>query len=117
MRIATPVRDVFSGTVDYVSLTAPDGRVGFMRGALPRVAVLCEGVIEVTIGEEKISFYASDGIYSITAGGMTVVTTDCYDMAEQNDDGAVLNDGRQFEYAKARIASKLIKMKGKDLSE
>lgn len=119
LRIATPVRDVFSGTVDYVSLNTPDGRAGFLYGALPRIAVLSEGVIEVTVGDEKLSLYCADGIFSISSGGMTVITSDCYDMAQSQSDIDTFDDGagRQYEYAKARIASTLIKMKGKKYPE
>ncbi|MDE6617550.1 MAG: hypothetical protein K2K13_00780 [Clostridiales bacterium] len=118
LRIATPARDVFSGNVDYVSVNTPDGRAGFLRGALPRVAVLKEGVIEVTVGEEKISLYSTDGIFSITTDGMTVVASDCYDLAQAQDDSAQLDDNAvRYKYAKARIASSLIKMKGKNIPE
>ncbi|MDE6029648.1 MAG: hypothetical protein K2F90_04945 [Clostridiales bacterium] len=119
LRIATPARDVFSGNVDYVSLNTPDGRAGFLRGALPRVAVLSEGVIEVTVGDEKINLYSADGIFSITADGMTVVASDCYDLAQAQEDGVQSNDGAslKYKYAKARIASSLIKMKGKKIPE
>lgn len=119
MRIATPARDVFSGNVDYVSVNTPDGRAGFLRGALPRVAVLSEGVIEITVGDEKISIYSSDGIFSITADGMTIVTSESYDLDNAQDDGVQLGSGvgLQYKYAKARIASSLIKMKGKNIPE
>ena len=113
------MRDVFSGTVDYVSLNTPDGRAGFLRGALPRVAVLSEGVMEVIICDEKMRLYCADGIYSISAGGMTVITSDCYDMAQSQADSDISDDnvGRQYEYAKARIASSLIKMNSKKYPE
>ncbi|MDE6200982.1 MAG: hypothetical protein K2M47_03785 [Clostridiales bacterium] len=119
LRIATPARDVFSGNVDYVSVNTPDGRAGFLRGALPRVAVISEGVIEITVGDEKISIYSTDGILSITADGMTIVTADGYDLAQARDESAMLDDnaGLRYKYAKARIASSLIKMKGKKLPE
>lgn len=119
LRIATPVRDIFSGTVDYVSLNTPDGRAGFLRGALPRVAVLSEGVLEITVGDEKMQLHCADGIFSISAGGMTVITSDCYDMAQAQADKDISDEGsgRQYEYAKARIASSLIKMKGKKFPE
>ncbi|MDE5562053.1 MAG: hypothetical protein K2J01_00625 [Clostridiales bacterium] len=118
LRIATPARDVFSGNVDYVSVNTPDGRAGFLRGALPRVAVLKEGVIEVTVGDEKISLYSTDGIFSITTDGMTVVASDCYDLAQAQDDSVQLDDSAvRYKYAKAQIASSLIKMKGKNIPE
>ncbi|MDE5592621.1 MAG: hypothetical protein K2I75_01670 [Clostridiales bacterium] len=118
LRIATPAHDVFSGNVDYVSVNTPDGRVGFLRGALSRVAVLSEGVIEVTVGDEKIRLYSSDGILSITADGITIVASDCYDLAQEQADGATADDDAvRYKYAKARITSSLIKMKGKKLPE
>lgn len=119
LRIATPARDVFSGNVDYVSVNTPDGRAGFLRGALPRVAVLSEGVIEITVGDEKISLYTADGIFSITADGMTIVASYSYDLTQAQDDSTSLDDNAEmkYKYAKARIASSLIKMKGKNLPE
>lgn len=119
LRIATPARDVFSGNVDYVSVNTHDGRAGFLRGALPRVAVISEGVIEITVGDEKMSIYSTDGILSITADGMIIVASDSYDLAQSQDENALLDDsaGLRYKYAKARIASSLIKMKGKKLPE
>lgn len=119
LRIATPACDKFEGKVDYVSVNTPNGREGFLRGALPRVAVLSEGVIEITVGDEKIRMHVQDGIFSITANGMTVVTSDCYDMAQVQDDNDISDgsSGLQYKYAKARIASSLISMKGKKYPE
>ncbi len=110
---------MFSGTVDYVSLNTPDGRAGFLRGALPRVAVLSAGIIEITVGDEKISLYGADGIFSISSDGMTIVTSSCYDseQPQQEIEPVDSNAGRQERYAKARIASSLIKMKGKKFPE
>lgn len=119
LRIATPALDVFSGTVDYVSLNTPDGRAGFLRGALPRVAVLSAGPIEITVGDEKIKFYGADGIYSITDGGMTIITSTCHDSEKPQQDIERVDDGAGLreKYAKARIASSLIKMKGNKFPE
>ena len=118
LRIVTPDKDVFSGMVDYVSVETSDGRVGFLRGALSRVVVLKEGMIEVTVGEKKIGFYTSDGVYSITKSGMTIASADCYNIKEAHidvtPDG---HEGRNLDYAKARIASSMIKMKGKKSSD
>ena len=119
LHIATPALDVFSGTVDYVSLNTPDGRAGFLRGALPRIAVLSAGTIEITVGDEKITFYCDDGIFGITSDGMTIVTSSCYDSENAQHSTTFINDnaGLQEKYAKARIASTLIKMKGKKFPE
>ena len=40
LHVVTPMRDFYSGEVEYVSVKTPDGREGFLSGALPRVAVL-----------------------------------------------------------------------------
>ena len=118
LHIVSPVRDIFSGTVDYVSLNTPDGRAGFLRGALSRVAVLSEGVIEIAVGEEKLSFYCGDGIYSVNDGGMTIAVCECYDLDKPENDGPINEvSARQYKYAKARIASSLIKMKGSKYPE
>ena len=114
MRIVTPERDVYSGMVDYVSVEASDGRAGFLRGALPRVAVLKEGVIEITVGNEKFEFYAADGVYSIINGGMIVATSDCFDLSKERDAQAPDNStDRGIDFAKAKLASSMLKMKGK----
>ena len=118
LRSVTPDRDVFSGMVDYVSLDTTDGRVGFLRGALPRVAVLKQGLIEVTIGKDKISFYTSDGVYNITKSGITIASSDCYDIsAGREKEADTEQSGRNVDYAKARIASSMMKMKGKKSSD
>lgn len=119
LSIATPVGEVFSGMVDHVSIDAPDGRMGFLRGALPRIAVLAAGIIEVTVGERKMQFECADGIFGIVDDKMTVITTYCSDLSEN----AIKNDitdrlsGRQYSYAKARIASNLLKMNAKKYPE
>ena len=114
LRIATPERDVFTGTVDYVSLNTPQGRAGFLAHALPRVAVLSEGAVEITVNDEKMELYCLDGIFSIDNHGITVITAECNDVAERDmlQSGAGSN-----KYAKARIASNLIKMKGSKFPE
>lgn len=105
--------------MDHVSLNTPDGRAGFLRGALPRVAVLGAGLIEITVGDEKMSLYAADGIFSITADGMTIITSSCYDPENPQIEAKPIDDntGRQEKYVRARIASSLIKMKGKKFPE
>lgn len=115
LRIATPERDVFTGTADHVSLNTPQGRAGFLAHALPRVAVLSEGVIEITVNNEKIELYCLDGIFSIDGQGITVITAECDDIAER--DRLQIGTAKQFRYAKARIASNLIKMKGSKFPE
>lgn len=120
LRIATPALDVFSGKVDYVSLCTPDGRAGFLSGALSRVAVLSAGLVEITIADEKMSLYCADGIYSITADGMTIVTSCCSDSEKPPEDTASIScsgAGRQERYVRARIAASLIKMKGNKFPE
>ncbi|MDE6293456.1 MAG: hypothetical protein K2L88_02395 [Clostridiales bacterium] len=119
LRIATPARDVFAGKGDYVSLCTPDGRAGFLSGALPRVAVLSAGLVEITIAGEKMNLYCVDGIYSITADGMTIVTSCCSDFENPSVDAEPIdcNLGRQERYVRARIAASLIKMKGNKFPE
>lgn len=114
LRIATPERDVFTGAVDYVSLNTPRGRAGFLAHALPRVAVLSEGVVEITVNDEKIELYCLDGIFSIDEQGIVVITAECNDVAERD---RLQSGGGQYKFVKARIASNLIKMKGSKFPE
>ena len=118
LRIATPESDFYSGEIEYLSVDTPDGRAGFMRGALPRVSVVAEGYLEITDECARKRFYCGDGILCVTGDGITLVTSYC---ADAEKDGAA--DGKTAEraasdrehgYAKARIMSAMHKLKNKD---
>lgn len=120
LRIATPESDFFCGEIEYLSVDTPDGRAGFMRGALPRVAVVSAGYIEISDDGDKKRFDCGDGVLCVDADGVIVVTSYCADSVK---DGGVTADGeniertasdREHDYAKARIMSAMYKLKNKD---
>lgn len=123
VRIATPDCDFYSGAAEYLSVDTPDGRVGFLRGALPRIAVLSRGRIELTDGEGKKIFYCGDGMLRVGADSVTVLTSDCSDSLERlghGDDDFVRRDvgeDRDYRRAKARIVSSVRKMRDKTLDQ
>ncbi len=112
LRIATPDADRFSGRVEYVSLDTPDGRIGLMRGALARIAVLDAGRIEITDGGTKKIFVCGDGLVRVDAGGVTVLTSKCGPQ-DENEDAADKGSVSDLKLAKVAIASSLKKMKEK----
>lgn len=114
MRIVTPENDVFAGEAEYLSVNTPSGREGFMRGALPKAAVLSEGRVEISDGDERKIFMCGNGIICVDKEGITLITSDCIDA--QNVDGsdfAADTEQRQDDYAKARLISAVSKTSGK----
>ncbi len=105
LRIATPERDAFSGEVEYLSFDTPRGREGIMRGAIPRIAVVSAGKLEITDCGVKTVLNVGDGLIHVERGGVTVVTSRC------DGDGADMsNRDGEFgdltpEIARAKIVS------------
>lgn len=117
LHIVTPSGVYYSGSVDYVSVNAVDGRMGLMRGALPGIFVLKAGTLEYTVGEDKTTLCCGDGILRVD-GDVTVITDMCgiggkVDLVAT----APKSDSSDYKYAKARIAAALLKMKDKKLPE
>ena len=120
LRIATPTREVYSGEVEYLSVNTPTGRAGFMRGAIPRVAVVSEGRIEIKSTAVDDKLLCGDGIMQITPHGVNLLLPYCRHESDAADEQSNLSgaekkptDGRNYRYAKARIASSILKMKDK----
>ena len=82
LQIATPDRDFFSGEVEYLSVDTPTGREGFMRGALPKIAVLSAGKIEINVDGQKTAFVCSDGIIYVKPDGISLLTGSCRNAGE-----------------------------------
>lgn len=116
LRIVTPTGELYSGTVDHVSLNTPDGRAGFMRGALPRVAVLAAGTVKITVDGTVRDIECGDGLYCIDKNGMTIITSaeDAVTFSPKPVQSADDSDCARLKYARARIESNMVKMKGKN---
>ncbi|MCH5165155.1 MAG: hypothetical protein J1G01_02010 [Clostridiales bacterium] len=120
LRINTPTREVYSGEVEYLSVNTPTGRAGFMRGALPRIAVVSEGRIEIKSTAVDDKLRCGDGIMQLTSNGVNLLLPYCRHESDETDDDIHLSetgkkptDERNYRYAKARIASSILKMKDK----
>ena len=61
VNIYTPEAQALSIEATYLSVLAPDGGFGLMRGHLPCVIAMVEGEIEITAGGKKRRFLCSDG--------------------------------------------------------
>lgn len=112
MNVVTPTRDFYSGEVEYVSIGTPDGREGFLSGALPRVAVLSAGAIEVKTSVLEMRMICGGGIVSVAPDGVTVLTERCRfegDAAEEQTTAAP-TDG-SVKLAKAKLGTSIKNMK------
>lgn len=118
LHIVTPTSDFYSGRVEYVSVNTPDGRIGFLHGALPRIAVLSAGTINIKVGEAQTVLVCGDGIFRVGENGVDIVTSECRnaqdDVSDNNDDISDNNaDNRDFKRAKVGIAVEVVKMNDK----
>lgn len=118
LHVVTPMRDFYSGEVEYVSVETPDGREGFLSGALPRVAVLSAGVIEVKTSVIKTRIICGDGLVSVMPSGVTVLSEHCrFEGDEVEVDERPAHDD-SVKLAKTKLATsikKIRKRKGTDV--
>lgn len=105
LTIVTPSGEAFSGETEYLSVMLPDGRAGFMRGALPRICVLAAGEVKVKSPWEEKSFICGDGILRIADGGASIITSECKDVKNSDMTQSKADNDGQIEYAKVKIAS------------
>lgn len=109
LRIVTPDGLFYTGEVEYLSVQTADGREGFMRGALPRVGILCAGRVEFKTSVIEKSVNCGDGIIRVSGDGVTVIT----EFAESDDaprgasDGSAELSSREYQAAKVKIASSI----------
>ena len=61
VNIYTPAAQALNIEATYLSVLAPDGGFGLMRGHLPCVIAMVEGEIEITAQNKKRRFLCSDG--------------------------------------------------------
>lgn len=116
LHITTPSRELYYGNIDYVSLDLSDGRAGFMRDALPQIAVLCAGHIDVTEGDETTVLQCGDGIVRVENNVVTVITS--FARKEGEPEPHIANDAdTAYKYAKAKIGAAIKSANTKKLSD
>ena len=102
LRIITPAGEFYSGEVEYLGATTTDGRIGFMRGALPRVCVLVGGRIDIKTSVIEMSAVSGNGVINIASDGITVVTESCRFSNDGSDDVSEAVERKDDEHASMR---------------
>ncbi|MCM1367293.1 MAG: hypothetical protein NC184_00570 [Roseburia sp.] len=114
-RIITPEREFYSGEIEYFAAYAPDGKIGFLHGAMPRIVSLSAGRIEFKTSVLGMSAICGDGLIKIDGDGITVVTESCrFENEPAPTESAAKSDKTVFDKAKVRIASSFKKLKDKE---
>ncbi len=109
----------YSGSAEYLSVDTTDGRVGFLRGAIPQIAVLSRGRIEITNGDVKTVLYNADGMLKVGSDGVDIIASACADNADalgMTDDEFAARDEREdhdLRMVKARIVTSIRKLRDK----
>lgn len=101
-----------------MSFNTPDGRIGLLRGALPRIVAVAKGRVEIRECENAKSFLCDDGIVMIKNNGVVLLTESCNaedDIASQENQEISVRrkESKEYDYAKAKIAAQVAKMRDK----
>lgn len=87
-----------------------------MRGALPKIAVLSAGKIEITVDGQKTAFSCSDGIVYVKPDGISLITGFCRSADEPEVEERISSE-KEYRYAKAKIAYSIKQLREKNLSD
>lgn len=121
LSIVTPDKEFYSGEIEYLSVDTPDGKEGFMRGAMPRIAVLSPGHIVIKTSVIETDMICGDGMICVDGDNITVISEKCsYASDEHAEEADGLSDeldgaktARMIDKAKAGIAASLKNMRDK----
>ena len=110
LKIVTPSSEFYTGEVNYLCIDTPDGKLGFLRGAIARVGLISRGVMEISTSVLKMRAVCGDGIYKVDKDGVLILVDSC---AFEGDDGETFADREDvnIDNAKVQIASMFKKMK------
>lgn len=121
-RIITPEKEVYSGEIESLTADTPDGKIGFLHGAMPRIIALSAGQIDFKTSVLHMSAVCGDGLIKIDRDGITVITDLCRfadDAVKESEsaepDGGMSN--KAYNMAKVHIASSFKKLNDKNTSE
>jgi len=73
LRIVTPERPVFQGTVDAVVVPAHDGEIGILPRHARLLAALGVGELRATVGTTVQRFFVEGGFVQVSADRVTVL--------------------------------------------
>lgn len=121
LSIVTPEKEFYSGEIEYLCVDTPDGKAGFMRGAMPRIVALSSGHIVIKTSVIETDIICGDGLICVGDDEITVISEKCVyanDDGHEDSDAAVNKlDGaktaRMIDKAKAGIAASIKKMRDK----
>ena len=116
LHIVTPYSDFYTGDIEYLCVDTPSGKEGFLSGAIPRIAVLSAGCIDIKTPVLELKAHCGAGLVCVNKGGVTVLTEKCrFEGDEESDDSAVgeYKDAKTSEYkaAKAQLAATIKRMR------
>ena len=80
VNIYTPEAPALSAEATYLSVQAPDGGFGLMRGHLPCVIALVEGEIVLTQEDKKRRFLCSDGFLEMRDNRAEIFVETCEEL-------------------------------------
>lgn len=117
LKIVTPASDFYTGDIEYMSADTVDGRIGFMRGALPRVCILSSGIIEIKTSVISQRVLCGEGLIVVDPNGITVLSEHCgYEGdGESRDDAVYDSNSGEYSAMKADLAASINKF-GSDRS-
>ncbi len=117
LHIVTPTSDFYSGEIESLSVDTPDGREGFLCGALPRVLMMKAGVIEIETSVLNVKIISGDGFVCVDDKGVTILAESCRfeddEAPPDTSDAQEQESMREYKVAKANMTSTFIKMSGK----
>ena len=106
LTVLTPEKEFFSGEVNEIVFSTPEGRIGIMSGHAPIIASVSEGIIEILIGDEWKTAAAGQGFCEVAYERVEFFV----DTAEWADEIDAIRAKEALERAEHRINSNLGRM-------
>ncbi|MGB9810964.1 MAG: ATP synthase F1 subunit epsilon [Dictyoglomus turgidum] len=76
LEVNTPMKSVFRGFVDAVSIPLEDGMIGILPGHVNTLARVMPGIIKARSGDKEIILVVSEGFMEITKDKIYIVAED-----------------------------------------
>lgn len=105
--ITTPERNVYSGDIEHLRVNTPEGKIGLLHGALPRVCIISKGDMRIKTAVLDLCAKCGDGVMIVEGDKVKVLTEYCVFDDEAQETEAAERAGDPYKLAKAKIASAL----------
>ena len=73
LRIITPDRVFYEGTVDMVEFNTTEGEIGVLPGHIPMTVIIKPGILKITEGEQVKEAALHSGFVEILPDNMTIL--------------------------------------------